>query len=169
MVSRLATGYSPEYLTENADGVRQDFPRIPLPANRDNLLASAELGRRVAVLLDTEKPVAVAGVTAGSIRPELRTVGVAAHTEGKMFQDDDFKVTAGWGHGGKDGVTMPGKGKVERREYSDREMEAMAGSIFTARNPVAIAPGSDPREVGPTTPSPEAGATPPQEAVSKLG
>ncbi|MEQ1604468.1 MAG: type ISP restriction/modification enzyme [Pyrinomonadaceae bacterium] len=118
----LAIGYSSEYLNENADGVRQDFPRIPLPANRENLIASAELGRRVAALLDTEKP--VAGVTAGSVRPELRTVGVASHIEGKQFQDDDFKVTAGWGHGGKGGVTMPGKGKVERRAMSDTELAA---------------------------------------------
>lgn len=32
---------------------------------------------------------------------------------------------------------MPGKGKVVRREYSEREIEAMAG------NPVAAAAGSD--------------------------
>ena len=156
----VAILHSPEYAKENSDALRQNFPRIPLPANREDLLASAELGRRVAALLDTERE--VAGVTAGSVRPELRTVGVAAHIGGKQFQDDDFKVTAGWGHGGKDGVTMPGKGKVERRGYSERELEAMADSIFTAKNPVAIAPGSDMREAAPTTPSPETGATPPQ-------
>ena len=27
----LAIGYSPAYLAENADGIRQDWPRIPLP------------------------------------------------------------------------------------------------------------------------------------------
>ena len=52
----LAIGYSPVYLMENADGIRQDWPRIPLPANKDLLLASAELGREVAALLDTETP-----------------------------------------------------------------------------------------------------------------
>lgn len=77
-------------------------------------------------------------MTDGSVRTELRTVGVAAHIERKQFQEDDFKVTAGWGHGGKDGVTMPGKGKVEKRPCSQAEIEAMA------KNPVAIAPGSDP-------------------------
>ena len=30
----LAIGYSPAYLTENADGIRRDWPRIPLPADR---------------------------------------------------------------------------------------------------------------------------------------
>ena len=29
----LAIGYSPAYLSENADGIRRDWPRIPLPAD----------------------------------------------------------------------------------------------------------------------------------------
>jgi hypothetical protein len=28
----LAIGYAPTYLQENADGIRQDWPRIPLPS-----------------------------------------------------------------------------------------------------------------------------------------
>ena len=67
----LAIGYSPAYLAENADGIRQDWPRIPLPKAKDSLLASAALGRQVAALLDTEAP--VPGVTAGKIRDELKT------------------------------------------------------------------------------------------------
>lgn len=119
----LAIGYSSEYLIENADGIRQDFPRIPLPARREDLIASAELGRRVAALLDTEKQ--VEGVTAGKISETLRFIGVAAHAEGLQFQDDDFRVTAGWGHAGKDGATMPGKGKANLREYSEKELAAI--------------------------------------------
>ncbi|MGC1245049.1 MAG: type ISP restriction/modification enzyme, partial [Spirulinaceae cyanobacterium] len=53
----LGIGYSPDYLTENADGIRQDFPRIPLPKNRQLLIASANLGQQIATLLDTETPV----------------------------------------------------------------------------------------------------------------
>ena len=30
----------------------------------------------------------------------------------------DLALTCGWGHGGKDGVTMPGKGKAVRRDYT---------------------------------------------------
>ncbi len=67
----LAIGYSPAYLAENADGIRQDWPRIPLPKAKDSLLASAALGRQVAALLDTEAP--VPGVTAGKIRDDLKT------------------------------------------------------------------------------------------------
>jgi hypothetical protein len=64
----LAIGYSPAYLREHADGVRQDWPRIPLPHTREILAASAALGRHVAALLDTEAP--APGVTAGKI-PEM--------------------------------------------------------------------------------------------------
>ena len=67
----LAIGYSPVYLSENADGIRQDWPRIPLPKAKDSLLASAALGRQVAALLDTEAP--VPGVTTGKIRDDLKT------------------------------------------------------------------------------------------------
>lgn len=51
----LAIGYSPAYLVEHADGIRQNWPRIPLPATRAGLQASAQLGREVAALLDTER------------------------------------------------------------------------------------------------------------------
>ncbi|MBK9215672.1 MAG: N-6 DNA methylase [Chloracidobacterium sp.] len=126
----LAIGYSPGYLTENADGIRQDFPRVPLPANRDSLIASAELGRRVAALLDTEME--VEGVTAGKIRPELRTIGVASRLGGGQLQDDDLRVTAGWGHTGKDGVTMPGKGQVWLNSYTEDEMLSLGSDGMEA-------------------------------------
>jgi predicted helicase len=45
----LAVGYSPTYFTENADGIRQDWPRIPLP-DRPTLKNSARLGREIAQL-----------------------------------------------------------------------------------------------------------------------
>ena len=112
----LAIGYSPSYLMENADGIRQDWPRIPLPKAKDALLASAALGRQVAALLDTETP--VPGVTAGKIRDDLRTVAVFQRVDGKAANPDagDLDVTAGWGHAGKGGVTMPGKGKLLQAE-----------------------------------------------------
>ena len=77
----LAIGYSPIYLAENADGISQDWPRIPLPKAKDSLLASAALGRQVAALLDTEAP--VFGVTAGKIRDELKSIAVFQRLDGK--------------------------------------------------------------------------------------
>ena len=124
-VHALAIGYSPAYLTENADGIRQDWPRIPLPASKDLLLASAELGLRVAALLDTET--AVAGVTDSRPRPELNVIGSSASANGKPLNRKlgDFDVTAGWGHGGKGGITMPGRGKMIARDYIAAERAAI--------------------------------------------
>ncbi len=125
----LAIGYSPAYLTENADGMRQDWPRIPLPASREALLASAELGQQVAALLDTERP--VPGVTTGTIRHELRSLAVIGHAEGRPLDPaaGDLAITAGWGHAGNGGVTMPGKGDRREREYCAGECVAGLGEM----------------------------------------
>jgi hypothetical protein len=37
----------------------------------------------------------------------------------------DLAVTAGWGHKGKEGVTMPGKGKTLERAYAEDEAKAI--------------------------------------------
>jgi hypothetical protein len=112
----LAVGYSPAYLTENVDGIRQDWPRIPLPADRGTLAASSALGRQVVALLDVETP--VEGVTVGTIRQEFRGIGVFQRIDGKAAKSEagDLDVTAGWGHAGKAGATMPGKGKLVKRD-----------------------------------------------------
>lgn len=117
----LAIGYSPAYLEENADGIRQDWPRIPLPATRAALEASAALGRQVAALLDTETP--VDGVTCGRIRPALRALGVVARVGGGALNPDagDLDLTAGWGHAGARGVCMPGRGKAAERALKPEE------------------------------------------------
>jgi hypothetical protein len=80
------------------------------------LLASAALGQQVASLLDTDA--AVPGVTTGKISDELRNIAVFQRVDGKPANPDsgDLDLTAGWGHGGKGGVTMPGKGKTVRRD-----------------------------------------------------
>jgi hypothetical protein len=123
----LAIGYSPVYLQENADGVRQDWARVPLPNSRDLLLASAYFGLQVASYLDTETK--VEGVTIGTIRPNLRGIAVTSKVGGgKLNADTDVALTAGWGHLGKDGVTMPGKGKVQERAYTSQELEGLNDS-----------------------------------------
>ena len=119
----LAIGYSPAYLSENADGIRQDWPRIPLPETREVLNASASLGRQVAALLDTEHP--IPGVTAGNLRPELRLLGAISREGGGQLKDSELEVTAGWGHRGQNNVVMPGKGKVVERDYTPDEQVAV--------------------------------------------
>ncbi|HMJ88787.1 MAG TPA: type ISP restriction/modification enzyme, partial [Candidatus Acidoferrum sp.] len=105
----LAIGYAPAYLAENTDGVRQDWPRIPLPESKAALFASAKLGKQIAALLDTEN--GVDGVTAGKLATEFKTIAVLSSTK-------NLSITTGWGHAGQNGVTMPGKGKLETRAYA---------------------------------------------------
>ncbi|HXF40806.1 MAG TPA: type ISP restriction/modification enzyme, partial [Blastocatellia bacterium] len=117
------------YRTENGGALRQDWPRVPLPDTKQALEASAELSRQVAALLDTEN--AVAGVTSGKIRGELKTIAVVARVGGGALNPDagDLTLTAGWGHAGKGGITMPGKGRLNEREYTPTELEAIASGV----------------------------------------
>ena len=59
----------------------------------DLLFASAALGRQVAVLLDAETP--VPGVTCGTIRPELKAIGVIARVDGKSLNPDAGDLDTG--------------------------------------------------------------------------
>jgi len=128
----LAIGYSPRYLSENADGIRQDWPRIPLPDGKDALLRSAGLGKQIAALLDTEKP--VSGVTSATLRPELRVVAVISRFGGGSLDTGagDLAVTARWGHRGKDGVVMPGKGRAVERAYQSAELGVIEQGAIAA-------------------------------------
>jgi hypothetical protein len=121
----VATLHAPSYRIENAGALRQDWPRIPLPATGHALVESAALGREIASLLDSEQ--VVPGVTASPIRAELRPVGIVSTVSGNLNPDSgDLEITAGWGHGGKGGVTMPAKGKLVEREYTPDEKAAFA-------------------------------------------
>ena len=71
------------------------------------LTGSAALGQQIASLLDSESP--VQGVTAGDIRPGLRSIATTTRAGGGNLKESDLGVTAGWGHSGKGGITMPGK------------------------------------------------------------
>lgn len=121
----LAIGYSPAYLIENADGLRYDWPRIPLPKSKQSLLASAELGKQVAALLDTEND--VDNVTSDGIRSELKKLTVISRVDGKPLNPDlgDLKIEVGWGHFSDGGVIMPGAGKLIARAYTTDERKAI--------------------------------------------
>ncbi len=92
--THLTIGYGPAWLTENANGIRQDWPRVPLPDNAALLRASAALGARIAALLDPET--AVDGVTAGAIDPVIAGIAVPVRQGGGAMSEADA-VTAGWG------------------------------------------------------------------------
>jgi len=100
----LSTLHDPAYRAANADALRMGCPRIPLPDDQDALIASAERGRTLARLLDTE----------ADARDLLNdAIAVPTTTDGSNMKDDDFKLTAGWGHFGANKAVMPGQGRIE--------------------------------------------------------
>lgn len=111
----FAITYSPQYLGDNADGVAIDWPRIPLPYDRTVFDASLELGTKVSALLDTEA--AVPGVTSGMVAEHLRVLG--------NVSSSDLRVNAGWGSRDSKGRVNPGRGKTERREWTETEKAAL--------------------------------------------
>jgi hypothetical protein len=120
----LAIGFSKRYMSENSDGIRQDWPRIPLPISKTALVASSDLGKIVAKLTDTEK--SIKGVTTGTIREEVKAVGNITRLGGGTLDPNsgDLEVKNGWGHVSKTGI-MPGKGKTVERDYTETEKTAI--------------------------------------------
>jgi hypothetical protein len=121
----VAMLHAPAYRVENAGALRLDWPRIPLPCRKDVLLASADLGRTVAALMDVDKP--LTEVTAGTmIRPELRAIGLLTTTSGAAEDMDTMlSVMAHWGYVGAAGATMPAQGKLVERAYMPEEVAAI--------------------------------------------
>jgi hypothetical protein len=62
----------------------------------------------------------VEGVTAGKLKPEFKVIAVLSSTQ-------NLSLTVGWGHAGQNGVTMPGKGKLETRAFDPDETIAALG------------------------------------------
>ena len=145
----LAVLHDLSYNQQNADALRAEGPRIPLPCWRElsasvpsgrgasrtaptseqaqeaaqTLAASAARGRELACLLDPDTP--VPGVTTGQLRPEIAAIAVPATTDGRNMTGDDFAVTAGWGHFGTGQAVMPGQGRAVERAYTQAEHEAL--------------------------------------------
>ena len=134
----LATLYSPLYLDENADGLRQGWPRIPLPRTIEYLHASALLGSRLAVLLNPD--VSVPGVDVGMPRPELVPIGEPRTSPGL---ERNWNLT-GWGNRTESGVTMPLRGVAHMRSYAATEAttEGYAALLGARMVDVGIGPGS---------------------------
>ena len=151
----LAKLHDSVYNKLNADALRAEGPRIPLPGwpggtqlnmdaqdgqdrsaadacllqHRQVLAESAARGRELARLLDPETP--VPGVTQGILRPEIAAIAVPATIDGRNMTGDDFAVTAGWGHFGAGDAVMPGQGRVVERAYTFAERTALGDRVAT--------------------------------------
>ena len=88
------------------------------------LAALAARGRELARLLDPETP--VPGVTTGAPRPEIAAIAVASTIDGRNIRDDDFELTARWGHFGSGQAVMPGQGRIVQRPYTPAERQALS-------------------------------------------
>ena len=99
----LAVGYAPDYQTENADGLRIGWPRIPLPPNAKTLKQSAALGAKVRNLLDMQTPIDYR-TPAGKQLSKLAVVGGDA----RFLEAADW-----WGYKDGKGKTYPGVGRLE--------------------------------------------------------
>ena len=141
----LAVLHDPAYRDTNADALRAEGPRIPLPGWPDadsadvvdSLAESASRGRQLAALLDPDTP--VPGVTEplpsappeGALRPGLTTIAVPSTTDGGNMAGDDFALTAGWGHLGQGDAVMPGQGRVVERPRTASEQAALGEAAPT--------------------------------------
>ena len=130
----VAILHDPAFNRANADALRAEGPRVPLPAwphgKRDGAAAEfdqwAAHGRGLARFLDPELP--VSGVTEGSLRPELARLAVPDTTHGRNMAGAEFVVTAGWGHFGNGDTVMPGTGRAVERSLTSDEYAALADS-----------------------------------------
>ena len=131
----LAMLHDPAYREANAGALRMEWPRILLPVwpngdadgAGDELAASAARGRELAALLDSDTP--VPGVTTGALLPEVAAASVPSTTGGGNMTDDDFALTAGWGHFGQGGAVMPSQGRIVERTYIADERDALGEAV----------------------------------------
>ena len=131
----LSVLHDTTYNQANADALRAEGPRIPLPGWPDGkadgaaaaLARSAARGRELADLLDPET--LVPGVTQSPLRPEIAAIAVPDTTDGRNMTADDFAVTVGWGHYGTGDAVMPGQGRVVERAYTPEERAALGDAL----------------------------------------
>ena len=131
----IAVLHEPTYNRVNADALRAEGPRIPLPGWRDGgsdraagaLAGSAARGHELARFLDPE--MTVPGVTDGTLRPGTATIAVPATANGRNLTGEDFAVTAGWGHSGSGDAVMPGQGRAVERAYTPSERTELDDAV----------------------------------------
>ena len=108
----LAIGYSAKYQSDHADGLRIDWPRIPLPQNREILEQSAALGARIKNLLSMTNPA-----------DDPFIINELATPRGDMgnLQAADY-----WGYRDGKGKVYPGGGKTENSQGKSAEAQKFA-------------------------------------------
>ncbi len=110
----IAILHSSAFAEQNLTALRYSWPRIPLPKRGKILKSSSQLGLQVAALFDMEMATPDIGSSA-----LLKRLAVFTRNSGPKPRPDELDLTANWGHAGKGGVCMPGKGKIVSRKADD--------------------------------------------------
>jgi hypothetical protein len=133
----VAILHSPEYASENAGALRQDWPRVPVPHKAEILRRGAELGRLVASVLNPESP--VPGVTTGDIPSHLQTIA-RFEWDGKSNPSEsteDLALKGNWGYRNPAGAVMPGGGNTLRADGPVAQPKMLSGEANNGKPGVA--------------------------------
>ena len=131
----VAVLHDPDYNQTNADALRAEGPRIPLPDWPDRaangaakeFARTAAHGRTLTALLDSDTP--VPSVTSAILRSVIAAVAMPATVDVRNMATADFAITAGWGHYGHGDVVMPGQGRAVERAFTADERAAMSDAL----------------------------------------
>ncbi len=131
----LAVLHDREYRKTNTGGLKMGWPRVPLPGWPDGkaknaaekIARSAELGRKLAELLDPDAP--VNGVTEGEMNPQSAAIALPRTRDRRNMTGDDFSMTAGWGRLRQGNIVMPGPGQTVERHYTSDERAAFGKAV----------------------------------------
>ncbi|MCW3100589.1 MAG: adenine specific methyltransferase [Chthonomonadaceae bacterium] len=120
----LAIGYSPAYLNQNMEGIRRNWPRLPMPDDLQALKISAALGLKIATFLNTETEVECVTTKVGN---GLAVIGIISREGGGKLNREtgEFALEANWGSPTPLGV-MPGQGDARLRAFTPDERQAIA-------------------------------------------
>ncbi len=121
----LAVMHAQQYRTENAGALLVDWPRIPLPAYFADLARSAELGRRLAELLNPESEIKLQEEWSFLARLYLPAEVPDSTRERDRNNAARFAVTAGWGRAGQGNTVMPSRGHAPERDWTEKERERL--------------------------------------------
>jgi predicted helicase len=114
----IAIAYSSEYLHENKDAIRNDWPRIPLPRTKEQLFYSAELGKRISELLelDEKEPKLLES-------PRYTSLANLRRIDDKQIDPrrGDLAISVGWGIQ-QNKIVMPGRGKTKTKDNNSLDV-----------------------------------------------
>lgn len=122
----VAVLHAPLYRLQHQDSIRRGWPRIPLPATAELLIHSANLGRRLAELLDPESSIELVAewsFLARLILPDELPEGTPDRDARNAAR---LAVTAGWGGPGQGATVMPRRGDARERDYTGTELDRIA-------------------------------------------